>query len=94
MAGKAAKNIPKPIDPVYGQFEKLGKKNLLTTNDEITKRPKLMFPSQNPLSIIRNVEPQYKNIIENQYWRMGYGQKIVFNMVRHLKYKIESKKFQ
>lgn len=57
IAGKSAKTSKSPdTDAVYIQFDVLGKKNFLAPEDEITQRPKLMSVSENPLSIIGNVE--------------------------------------
>ena len=57
IAGRSAKNSKVPdIDAIYVEFEALGKRNLLTPEDEITQRPKLMTFSENPLSIGGNVE--------------------------------------
>lgn len=53
-----------------------------------------MCITENPLSILLNVENQYKSIIENDYWKMGNGQKIIYNLIRCLKHKIDHKKFQ
>jgi hypothetical protein len=61
---------------------------------EISKIPKLMAKAENPLAIIGNLSPEYRSILENEYWQMGNSQKIVYTQIQHIKNKMEAQKFQ
>lgn len=66
-----------------------------TYDDDITQRPKLMIAaSDNPTTIASSIEEKYRPIVESEYWRLGNGQKIVYELLRVIRYRLDTKKFQ
>ena len=56
-SGKVSKNYPRNnIEAIYAEFDKIGKKKVVHSGDDLTRRPKLISVSENPLSLRGNVE--------------------------------------
>ena len=54
-----------------------------------------MYPSETPPLFAGLVEDgKYKALVESEYHRLSSGQKIVYNILRSLKYRLDNKKFQ
>jgi hypothetical protein len=65
---KAIKNL----DLVYKAFEELGKTKTTSMLESIEQTPKLLVPSDSPLSImVKEVEEKNKSLIERGYWKLN-----------------------
>lgn len=74
---------------IYKSFEELGKIKHVGSTDTIEYFPKILIASESPLSImVKEVEEKYKGLIERGYWKLNAYEKLVYNIMQSLRYRL------
>lgn len=79
----------KSLELMYKSFEELGKIKHVGTVDTIEYIPKILIACESPLSImVKEVEEKYKGLIERGYWKLNANEKLVYNIMQNLRYRL------
>ncbi len=55
----------------------------------------MLASSESPLSImVKEVEEKNKGMIERGYWKLNPNERLIYNIVQNLRYRLESKRFE
>lgn len=72
----------------------MGKIKYTSPLESIESNPKLLISTDSPLSImVKEVEEKNKGLIERGYWKLNSNEKLIYNIIQNLRYRLESKKF-